>query len=116
MKIAINKCYGGFSISHEAALKLREKGVKVTLEGEKFPDGSGPLKYGKEDGYHLSNDDFDIKDDNYNLWRCDKRLIEVIEELGEKESSGRRSNIVIVDIPDDVEWEIDEYDGKKDED
>jgi len=39
-------------------------------------------------------------------------LIAVIEELGE-EANGRCAEIAIVEIPDDVEWEVDEYDGKE---
>jgi hypothetical protein len=37
-------------------------------------------------------------------------LIQVVEELGEK-ASGRFADLKVVEIPDDVEWQIDEYDG-----
>ena len=37
-------------------------------------------------------------------------LIQVIKELGEK-SWGSHAKLKIVEIPDGVEWEIDEYDG-----
>jgi hypothetical protein len=33
--------------------------------------------------------------------------------LGIEKSSGVYAELKIVDIPDDVEWEIDEYDGKE---
>ena len=45
------------------------------------------------------------------LERTDSDLIEVIEELGEEEASGRFASLEIVEIPDDVNWEIDNYDG-----
>lgn len=42
--------------------------------------------------------------------RINPILIETIEELG-KDASGKYSNLVIIEIPDDVEWQIEEYDG-----
>ena len=103
MKIAINKCYGGFSVTNAVTKLLKEKGVNI-------PDSSPLFK--EDDGcHHLSNEDFGIEDNDYNKWRADKRLIEAIEEVGEEKSSTRLSRIVIIDIPDDVEWEIDDYDG-----
>lgn len=44
--------------------------------------------------------------------RADPKLIQVIEELG-KAANGRCSDIAIVEIPDGVSWEIDEYDGNE---
>jgi hypothetical protein len=42
--------------------------------------------------------------------RTDPLLIQVVEELGDK-ASGKLSKLRVVEIPDGVEWEIDEYDG-----
>jgi len=42
--------------------------------------------------------------------RTDKLLIQVIKELGEK-ANGSCANLKIIEIPDDVDWEINEYDG-----
>lgn len=42
--------------------------------------------------------------------RDDPKLIECIEALGNT-ANGRWSRLGIVEIPDDVEWQIDEYDG-----
>ena len=39
-----------------------------------------------------------------------KEKIQVVEELGE-EANTPASKLKIVEIPDDVEWEIEEYDG-----
>jgi len=90
MKIAINKCYGGFGLSKAAyeALGLEWNG------------------YG-----YVYNKTFDIESDDDYAYRTNSRLIDVIETLGEEESSGDTAAIVIVDIPDDIEWEITEYDG-----
>jgi len=112
MKIAINRYYGGFGINNKVAKILKEKGVNVTFVGEYYKDGSGPkTKFGEEEFHHFSNDDFNIENDNYYAWRTDKRLIDAIEQIGEKQSGTRLSEISIVYIPDNIEWEIDEYDG-----
>lgn len=42
--------------------------------------------------------------------RTDSDLIAVIEKLGD-DASGSCSALSIVDIPDDIEWEISNYDG-----
>lgn len=44
--------------------------------------------------------------------RTDPLLIQVVEELG-KLANGCCAELKIVDIPDGVEWEIDEYDGNE---
>ena len=46
-----------------------------------------------------------------NLPRNDPALIEVVESIGTPAAAGAYSRLKIVEIPDDVEWEIDEYDG-----
>ena len=42
--------------------------------------------------------------------RTDVKLVAVVEQLGEA-ASGRHSRLKVVEIPDDVEWHIAEYDG-----
>jgi hypothetical protein len=90
MKIAINKCYGGFGLSQAIYSEL---GIKW--------DGYG----------HLSNKDMGIKSDNYMAYRQDPRLIAAIEKVGEDKASGKLARVRVVEIPDGVAWEIDEYDG-----
>ena len=43
--------------------------------------------------------------------RTDTDLVKVVETLGEEKSSGSLSELRIVEIPDGVDWELDEYDG-----
>lgn len=38
------------------------------------------------------------------------KLVECVEKLGSK-ANGEHAELAVVDIPDDVDWEIDEYDG-----
>lgn len=78
MKVAINRCYGGFSLSEEAYKYLG-------LEWDGY-------------GYAYSDD------------RTNPKLIECIEALGDK-ASGNCARVGIVKIPDDVAWEIADYDG-----
>lgn len=42
--------------------------------------------------------------------RDDQKLIQVVEELGELANS-RFAELHIIEIPDDIRWSIEEYDG-----
>ena len=44
--------------------------------------------------------------------RNDPILVEIVEQLGEAANT-RFSELQVVEIPDDVEWEIEEYDGNE---
>jgi hypothetical protein len=84
MKIVINRCFGGFSLSPRAnALFRRIEKVK--------PDD--------EENYFSA---YDIPRDN-------PTLIKIVEKLGE--DAGDRSCLKVVEVPDDVNWYIEEYDG-----
>jgi hypothetical protein len=102
-KIVINNDWGGFSISEKAVWRYAElKDIKlVARNGERM---YGPDFYvdGIEDDEHYFS--------YYHLERTDTALIQVVEELG-KEANGWCSSLKVVEIPDDVEWEIHEYDG-----
>lgn len=92
MKIVINRCYGGFSVTKAV---FDEMGLKWDHYG--YPD----------------NSDFGIESGNYNAYRSHEPLIKAIEKIGLKESSGRCANLDIVEVPDDIEWQIDEHDGQE---
>lgn len=83
MKILINKCYGGFSFSDEFI-----------------------LEYYKH--YGIDNDPL-----YNNTGRTDPRVIELFKELGSERSSGKFSKLKLVEIPDNIDWEITDYDGKE---
>ena len=51
-------------------------------------------------------------DYNIDRNRADARLIEVVEKIGH-EANGPYAKLKVVEIPDGVEWEIEEYDGKE---
>jgi hypothetical protein len=44
--------------------------------------------------------------------RDDPILVQVVRELGSKRSSNRFAELKIVEIPADVAWQIEEYDGQ----
>ena len=54
------------------------------------------------DGYGFEYEDYEK--------RTDPKLIKCVEELGEA-AGGQFANLKVVEIPDDVGWYIDEYDG-----
>lgn len=68
-------------------------------------------------GYGLSEKAYNylgIEWDNYgycfNDDRSNPQLVKCVEELGEA-ANGELSELKVVEIPDDVEWTIGEYDG-----
>lgn len=106
MKIAINKCYGGFGLSDEALEKLIEYGVPYFKSYKEVQNKDGLYIYdaGSSFGKYFTNLD-------YYENRTNELMIKVIEEIGEAKASGRFASIEIVSVPDDVEWFIDDYDG-----
>jgi len=84
MKIVINSCYGGFSLSDPGIARYLE--LADLIMDDKFYDRDIP--------------------------RDDAALIQVVEELGDG-ANGSFAKLKIVEIPDDVLWQIEEYDGKE---
>ena len=138
MKVVINACFGGFSLSRAAVKRLAE------LKGRPCFFFKHPVVNGRLDiDTHVRDDGNDndslfwvaFDDENpdkghsknvgeWNEWyrqhqidnrpqdRTDPHLIQVVEELGES-ANGRCAELRVVEIPDGVEWEIDEYDGNE---
>lgn len=140
MKVVISNKFGGFGLSHAATMRYAElKGITLypwldeitkkvygeratldnptvcihytTVPEEEYErlqaiDMGKPVKAGR---FHDSGSVyFSCRE----LERTDPLLIKVVEELGDKANS-RFSNLVIVEIPDDVEYDIEEYDGNE---
>lgn len=107
MKIVLNKCYGGFMLSHLAYERLLKLGVPSYKSYQDIPDPRKP--------YILVNDDLLNREkyiSNFFLdeHRSNPLLIQVVEELGTA-ASGVFSELKVVEIPDDVEWEMECFDG-----
>jgi hypothetical protein len=127
MEIVINKCYGGFGLSIEAQnLYAKKKGFELFYYEQvayDFDGGKDVYRKVSESGkvfcIHATTvdrgDEFEgnINDgywSDHDVERNDPALIEVVKELGEK-ANGEHAKLKVVEIPDGVEWEIDEYDG-----
>jgi hypothetical protein len=122
MKIVINAEYGGFGLSHEALLRyIEEKGLKLYIHYTKEFDMLSfyTVPYEEYERVHqkdLANGLY--KDSNSLCWnpreieRNDPILVRVVEEMGEK-ADGKNSRLSIVEIPDDIEWTIEDYDGSE---
>jgi hypothetical protein len=122
MKIVINTCHGGFSLSPKAIEMLAKKQNKECyFFNRKYENGK--TEYTEVEGYPTSFfwSAFSIKNptdgteykyclDIRPKDRTDSLLIQVVEELRE-ESSGAFAKLKIVEVPDDVQWHIAEYDG-----
>ena len=111
MKVAINVCYGGFGLSDAAFEKLLErKGIEFEKRKDEKIASLNLVQYykkgriGDDDAYLAEHDFCDGEK------RADPDLVAIIEEMDE-ESFGEFAELRIVEIPDDVEWQIEEYDG-----
>ena len=135
-KIVINVAYGGFGLSEEANVRynfLKGRNVWI-IKHEDFGYNTYSLvppeeriDYGREKmllapaGWH------DMTTEEKAEWnriyreqtfyadeleRDDPILIQVVEELKDG-ANGRHAELKIVEIPDDVEWQIEEYDGNE---
>lgn len=109
-KVAINRCFGGFGLSEKAfELLLERKGIEYEKRPAEYSMRSKEHDYYHKD--HWGEDDHYLSHYEFTQDRSDADLIQVIEQLGVKEAGGWASNLKIVDIPDDVEWQIEDYDG-----
>lgn len=80
-RIVVNRCHGGFGLSDQALERYKE------LAGIDYQDFS-----------------------DYNIERDDPLLVRVVREFG-PEASGKFAELQIVEVPEEVDWVIDEYDG-----
>lgn len=102
-KIVINNIHGGFSLSDEGMEKYAElKGITLKKSKSSFDDYYDYFEVTK-DGKTEAIYEFEIQ-------RDDPALVWAVEILGKK-SWGRYAELKVVEIPDDVDWFIQEYDG-----
>ncbi len=127
IKIVINKCYGGFSLSPEAMLRYSELNGNKCFFFKHDYDTDKYILISKEEAksefiWHAFDDA--APDIMTNEWytqhqlydrtieRHDPKLVQVVEELGEA-ANGTYAKLSIVEIPKDVPYEIEEYDGQE---
>lgn len=128
--VVINKQHGGFGLSPAAIERYLEiRGIACWPVSNKFSGLVGPT-------YWLVSPEHRVREPDAETWhamsmserqrhnqlydrqtftdrdldRDDPVLVQVVRELG-SEASGRHADLKIVEIPADVEWQIEEYDG-----
>jgi len=84
VKVVINNCYGGFSLSDAGIDRYLE------LKGVEFTDHF----YDRE------------------ILRNDAALVQLVHEMGGM-ANGACADLKIVEVPDEVDWYVEEYDGNE---
>lgn len=102
MKIVINADWGGFGLSDAAIQRYAElAGLNlISRADDKFRWTNWYQDQVDDDHYWSERD----------IARNDPHLVQVIEELGTA-ANGDHAYLKVVDVPDDVVWDIEEYDG-----
>jgi len=103
MKIVINKCFGGFGLSDAAYDWLIKKGVPLLGKDIETKEPA-IFRWSDDTSRNKYYDNFTDNNRNHPL------LVECVETLGNM-SHGGYSDLKVVEIPDNVEWIIQEYDG-----
>jgi len=102
-KIVINVCFGGFGLSDEGIARYAElKGITLVGKKSKWAGLDNYFSYWLNGKYWSPSD----------IARDDPALVATVEQLGE-EADGICSALKVVEIPDDVAWQIEEYDGNE---
>ena len=127
MEIVVNRCFGGFGLSYAGVMEYAKK-KGMTLYAYIAKSAGKGWEYERYMGEHEKDnrilcvhyhtgcyDKIDnLPGDGYfsdrDIERNDPALVAVVREMGD-EASSVFAKLEIVDIPDDVDWEIDEYDG-----
>ena len=132
MKVVINKCFGGFGLSDAAYLRLIDLGmpVRAFVKETRNPETglyNSPVENNGEHIFdrHLQQDDgtplgvasLERLTGNrfFDCWiqeegRSHPLVVLAVESLGEL-ASASVAKLRVVEVPDGVDWEIDEYDG-----
>lgn len=102
MKVVINRCFGGFSISLDAGRFMAARGNAVAkAEVDEYDAKHAETWFGY--GYIGNNNGYK---------RDDADLVAAVETLGEA-ANGDCASLKVVEIPDGTDWEISEYDGNE---
>jgi len=135
MKLVINRCHGGFGLSLAAIRRLAElKGHSVYFYKANYDnvDYTAKRKDRQKPTYHQTDNDSGLcvhpiledlgpictEDEIYaatffnDFERNDPHVVQVVEELGEA-ANGQFAELGIVEVPDDLDYVIEEYDGSE---
>lgn len=120
MKILINKCFGGYGLSEEAMMAYaKRKGFPLYADKvsrlfvnyslvpiDEFKKLYAECKRTKD--YEKVNK---VQFSYSKIERTDPDLIAVVEEIGCESASAPLAELSIVEIPDGISYEIEDYDG-----
>ena len=127
MKLVVNRCFGGFGLSPLAQLeylKLKGKECFFYIGGLREPYKKIPIEAAKNEPIvHVTTNDIGdnptSEEMNCEYYFCDRDierndadLVAVVEKLGDNANS-QFAKLEIVEIPDGIDWEIDDYDGSE---
>lgn len=138
-KVVINKCFGGFNISDEAAIEIFKyenniDEVFIYISDDEKMELVNNVKF--ENGRFVDIDNYYVYVSNIYLGesinrtdkqkieslkfmlcltqdveRDNKKLIELMNQWGSGRCSGRCANLKIIEIPKHIDYYIDDYDG-----
>jgi hypothetical protein len=132
-KVVINACFGGFGLSHEGVMHYAKlAGLTLYPESDgKYASLTGPTYYTAPKDERLpvlhgdewamasmeerrqSNENYDKNSlSPRDIARDDPHLVATVEQLGAA-ASGRCASLRVVEIPADVAYVIEEYDGNE---
>jgi hypothetical protein len=104
-RVVINTQYGGFNLSREASLLYLDlAGLAYTLEPQEDRDAQTRLG----DRIMVNGREFWHRD----IPRDDPALVATVRRLG-SDACGEYATLKVVEVPADVDWFVDEYDGKE---
>lgn len=132
MKIVINDCHGGFGLSKEAMMLYGELAGITLYPVDQNPWSLGIVTYWtvpeeervqEKSGHEYDEMSFSERIahneviSKQQLWyrdieRNDPLLVRVVETLGSK-ANGKYADLKVVEIPDGVNWQIEEHDGSE---
>ncbi|KKM17356.1 hypothetical protein LCGC14_1676610 [marine sediment metagenome] len=94
-KIVINTCFGGFGLSDSATELLA---TAKSCRADEIDHAMSCAVFDSESDLLIYRDDLD--------------LIKIVESLGNA-ADGFCSQLSVIEIPSDIKWEIEEYDGNE---
>lgn len=106
MQVVINSDYGGFGLSNEAMQFIASRkgwNYQVTDSYERWWEPPIDSQECAVFGHQIWDVD---------LPRTDSDLVQCVELLGDR-SWGRNAELKVVEVPDEVEWHIQEHDGRE---
>lgn len=127
-QIVINGCFGGFSLSDVGMRRYAEiKGLTLYPEKESYGTiiyylvtkeqrtaelpgfwDDHPLEVRKAHNEAVSKESIYSRD----IARDDPALVQVVNEL-KTQANGVHASLRVVEVPDEVTWQIEEYDGSE---